>query len=236
MKWLLALAVLFISSLSSAQKFDEFDYHFADVSILQLKPVQTDLGLTDGQRSKMNEHADWFGAQKEGLAKQVNDKKLDPKQANAQFGATMEALKKRVLGELTAAQLKRLREISLQREGLLPLMHHLVGDKIGLTTTQLKSIRDGFVKNDETVKQLQKKTFEPILKKYQAMKPKSKQEAETLSTQMDKELAAARKPIEPELTKLSKDFQDFVTKTLSKGQYDAFIALKGKPFKPQASG
>lgn len=224
-----------LSSRAFAQKMDEFDLFFADLGILQDKSVQGEIGLTEAQRARMNEHASWMNAQRDAIAKQANEKKLDPKQANAQLASVMETLKVKVMGELTAAQLKRVREITLQRDGLLPLLSQRVGERIGLTSAQTQTLREGFLKNDESAKRIQRDAFEPILKKYDAMRPKNAEEEKKLRAQANKELDAAKQKIAPELTRLSKEYQDFVKKTLSKGQFDAFVALKGKAFTPKSA-
>ena len=145
-------------------------------------------------------------------------------------------LKTRVLGELSASQVKRLREITLQRDGLVPLMDTRVSDKIGMTAAQLTKIREAYVANDNKAKQIQQKAFAPVCEKFGKMKPKSDAEKKLLEEQANKELDAEKKRIQPELEALSKQFAALVDETLTKGQKDAFNKLKGTPFKPKPEG
>jgi hypothetical protein len=232
-KFLLATALAALGALSSAQ--DEFDSYFADIAILQLKPVQTELKVTEAQRAKMNQHADWLKTQGAAIESQVTSGKMTKEAANRLMAAHLGALKKRIIGELSASQLKRLREITLQRDGLLPLMDQRMADKIGLTKAQLTKLRDAYLANDKKAKDLQQQTFAPIFEKYEKMKPKSDAEKKTLTDQANKELDAAKKKIQPQLEALGKSFADLVEATLTKGQKDAFNALKGTPFKPAGS-
>lgn len=214
---------------------NEFDFYFADIAILQQKPIQAELKVSEAQRANMNKHADWLAAQGKSIEGQVNAKKLTPDEANRLMVAHIATMKKKVIGELSAPQLKRLRELTLQRDGLLPLLDQKMADKIGMTKAQLTKLRDKFVENDKKVKDIQATAFGPIISKYNAMKPKSQAEEQTLIGQRNKEFEAAKKKIQPQLESLRKGFEDLVESTLTKGQMDEFNALKGKPFVPPSN-
>jgi hypothetical protein len=224
------------SAATSSSEIDDFDAYIADIQILQDKNVQAELGITEGQRTAMNKHADWFNGETHSIGSQVNSGKLKPEEANTKMGSLLVTMKHRIIGELTAAQLKRLREITLQRDGLLPLLDKKVGEKIGLTEGQRKKLVTAYAENDEKARNLQKTAMQPIADKYAAMKPKDKAEETKLTDQMNKEMAAAAAKIQPDLEKLAKTFSDLVDATLSKGQKDDFTALKGKPFVPKKAG
>jgi hypothetical protein len=228
MKHLLTLALLAVSTAALAA--DEFDFYFADISILQDKKVQAELKVTETQRAAMNKHADWLNGQGKAIDTQVRSGKLTADQANKQMGLNLGLMKKKICDELSAVQLKRLREITLQRDGLLPLMDLKMGEKIGLTKAQTQKLRDSYIANDKKAKDIQSATFKPILDKYAAMKPKDKAEEQKLIDQSRKELAAAQEKIRPQLEALAKAYGATVDSTLSKEQKDAFAALKGKPF------
>lgn len=216
----------------TARATDEFDMYVSDVAILQIKEIQKELKITEGQRASMNNHAKWLNEQGIEIDKLVVDRKLSPENANKTMQALLATLKKKVLGELSDAQVKRLREITLQRDGLLPLMDQKVSEKIRMTKAQLKKIREAYVTNDVRSKALQEKAFAPIRQKYDRMKPKNETERQQLLAQANKELDAAKAVLAPELEKLGKEFEGLVNRTLSKGQLDAFKALKGRPFVP----
>lgn len=211
---------------------DEFDMYVSDVAILQIKEIQKELRITEGQRVAMNNHAQWLSQQGVAIDRLVVDKKLSPDNANKRMTAHLATLKKRVLSELSNAQVKRLREITLQRDGLLPLMDQKVSEKIGMTTAQLKKIREAYIANDARSKALQDKAFSPIFDKYGKMKPKNDTERKQLEAQANKEIEAEKAKLAPELEKLGKEFEGLVNRTLSKNQLAEFKALKGKPFVP----
>lgn len=231
MKHLLSLALFAISTVAFAA--DEFDFYFADISILQDKKVQAELKVTEAQRTAMNKHADWLNTQGKSIDTQVRSGKLTADQANKQMGLNLGVMKRKICDELSAAQLKRLREITLQRDGLLPLMDLKMGEKIGLTKAQTQKLRDAYIANDKKAKDIQSAAYKPIFDKYAAMKPKDKTEEQKLVDQRNKELAAAQVKITPQLEALGKSYGALVESTLSKEQKDAFAALKGKPFDPK---
>lgn len=231
MKHLLTLALFAVSTAALAA--DEFDFYFADISILQDKKVQAELKITETQRTNMNKHAAWLNTQSQAIDTQVKGGKLTPENANKQMGVHLGTLKKKICDELSAAQLKRLREITLQRDGLLPLMDLKMGERIGLTKAQTQKLRDSYIANDKKAKDIQTAAYKPIFDKYAAMKPKDKAEEQKLIDQRNKELEAAQKKIQPQLEALGKSYGTMVDTTLSKEQKDAFAALKGKPFEPK---
>ena len=215
---------------------DEFDLYIADVAILQAKAVQKELKITDATRTAMNKHAVWLDSRGANIDRLVRAGSITVAEGNRRTKLHLAALKSKVLGELSAAQVKRLREITLQRDGLVPLMDKRVSDRIGMTAAQLKKIREAYVANDNKAKQIQKAAFSPIFEKYGNMKPKIDAEKKQFEDQANKELDIEKKRIQPQLEKLGKDFEELVAGTLTKGQKDAFNRLKGAPFKPKIDG
>lgn len=232
MKCAILLTALALSAMSQAV-VDEFDAYIADISILQLKPIQTELVVTEAQRNAMNKHADWFNAQSQAVNNQVKAKKMTAEEANKLMANHLVSMKQKIVGELTATQLKRLREITLQRDGLLPLLDKKVADKIGMTEAQRKKLFDTYAANDKKAKEIQTTALKPIFDKYAKLTPRDDAEKKKLSDQMNKELAAANEKIKPQLEKLGKEFSDLVDTTMTAGQKTAFTNLKGKPFAPK---
>lgn len=211
-----------------------FDYDVANVGLLMVKEVQTDIGITKAQKDKMNVHADWFNSQVKKIqtsyqAALKKDSKAKP--PVAQMNKLGADFKKKVLGVLTASQIKRLREITLQDAGNLALLDPIVAKKLGLTAAQQKGLKAKFASNSKKGAELQAKTFNPIREKYAKKKPKSEAEAKKLSEAMRKEFDAAAKKIKPQLEKLQKEWDAYVLQSLSKSQEASFKALKGKPIK-----
>src|SRR5690349_17050392 len=56
-KPLFVIASLFVVALASAQQ-DPFDLKFSKMELLQAKPIQRDIKLTEAQRATMNKFAD----------------------------------------------------------------------------------------------------------------------------------------------------------------------------------
>lgn len=225
-----------IVAAASAIAADEFDMYVADVAILQAKAVQTELKITDAIRAAMNKHATWLDSQVANIDRLVRAGTITVAEGNRRTSVHLATLKSKVLGELSAAQIKRLREITLQRDGLGPLMNKRVSDKIGMTAAQLKKIREAYVTNGNKAKKIRQTAFAPIFEKYGKMKPQNDTEKKQLEEQANKELDAQKKRIQPQLEALGKEFEALVAGTLTKGQKDAFKELKGAPFKPKEIG
>lgn len=58
------LMSLALFSATAAYAADEFDMYVSDVAILQIKEIQTELKITEGQRVAMNSHAEWLNRRK----------------------------------------------------------------------------------------------------------------------------------------------------------------------------
>ena len=229
---ILLLAVV-CSFCSSTQAADAFDKHACNVTLLQAKSVQKELGITEAQRARMNVHADWNNAQGVKIDRLFNDKKFTAAQAADAAAKLRSGLKKRVLGELKSAQIIRLREISLQQAGALALMDPVVGTKIGMSKAQTNKIRADYVVQDAQADKIKQDALGPIDDKYRRMKPANADEARKIKDQWTKERTAKQDEILPRLTALAIEFDKAVEAVMTKGQIESYKKLKGKEFKPE---
>ncbi|MCB0826078.1 MAG: hypothetical protein KDC26_07805 [Armatimonadetes bacterium] len=231
----IATTISLLAIASQGLAADAFDKSVANIALLQIKEVQTDVGITAAQRTQLNKHADWFNAESKKINDQaatyVQKNQQPPKSLTDKFVKLNNDMANKVVGVLTAGQLKRLREITLQNAGPVAMMDPTVAKKIGLSDSQLKSIRSRFDSDAKKADGIQEKAFKPIIDKYKAKKPKDDAEAKKLSEAYAKEMDAAGKKIAPQLNKIQSDFSAFLKKTLSTKQDSAWKALLGKPFK-----
>ena len=229
---ILLLAVIY-SFGGSARAADAFDKHACNVTLLQAKSVQKELGITESQRAKMNVHADRNNKQGMELNRLLAGNKLTPAQATDHVGRLRSDLKKRVLGELNSAQIIRLREISLQQAGALALMDPVVGNKIGMSKAQTDKIRAEFVEQDTQAQKIKRDALGPIDEKYKKMKFANAEEERKLQEQHMRERTAKQKEILPKLTALAVEFDKAVEAVMTKGQIQSYKKLKGKVFRPK---
>lgn len=224
--------VLLMASFATADAFDE---RVANVALLQAKPVQTELKITEAQRKKMNTHADAFNAEARKINEefQKNSSKGESamKTAATKMQAAEQRLKSKIMKELSQTQIKRLREITVQQAGILGLMDDNVAKKVGITSAQVNKMRSRFKANAEKAQKIQANALGPINSKYAGKKPKNESEAKTMQAAYQKEMQAAAKKVEPELAKLRKDFETYAAGLLSAAQKAAWNNLKGKAFK-----
>ncbi len=210
---------------------EAFDIYAIDVALLMDKKIQKGINLQEIQRFKLNKHADWFNAESAKIAKETT--KANAAAQQKKMDTLLGQFKTKVVGELSKWQKGRMREISLQVAGPLALMDDRIGAQIGLTKTQIKKLRDAYEANSKKGAEISQKAYDPIVKKYAAKKPKTDAEKKKLQAEMDKELKAAEKKIEPQLAKLSKDFSALIDSTLNDQQEKNYKALLGTPFKPE---
>lgn len=231
----LTLTAALLASATLASAADPFDERIANIALLQAKPIQADLKVTEAQRTKMNQHADWFNKEankiRDAYIKQAQGKTTPPPPPTAKLQDLERQLKTKIFSVLSAGQVKRLREITIQQAGPLALLDDNVAKKVGLSATQISSIKARFKSNAEKAGKLQTDAVKPIQAKYQAKKPKNEAEAKSLQEAYNKEASAALKKIQPQLEQIQKDFISFVDKTLSAAQRQAWTALKGPAFK-----
>lgn len=230
MKRTLALiSSLAVISLVSA---DDFDKKIAGFQLLQDKKVQAELKITEAQRTKLNKHADSFNAkaaayQKELEAEAKKTKKQvqpDPKRMNA----IMSDLKSKVLAELSAVQLKRLRELSLQAVGVTALGDDLVAAKIGLTSAQKTQVRSVVKSGLDAANKLLAQADANARKGIK--EPKNEAEMKKAEETYAKKIEAEQKKIQPQLQKIRQDTIQKALKVLNAKQNETWKQLQGKPF------
>jgi hypothetical protein len=224
-----------LSTLLMLQANTPFEIHIADIMLLQAKPVQTELKVTEAQRKKMNQHAQKHQSVLAELEKKYGAKKVDPatmQQVSPKLQEAFVALKRSVLQTLTPAQVRRLGEINLQRLGIAVLVDDRVATQVGMTPAQLTEFRKVYTENGQKVAKLQEDASQPIITKYQKLKPKTKEEAEQLQTKFQNEMAVAGKKIEPKVRSLEQSTAKKLQGMLTSKQTASFKKLLGKPFRP----
>lgn len=225
---LFLLSALLLSGTASAQ--DAFDFRVADVGLLQAKEVQTDVGITAAQRAKMNQAAD---AHKQRLIEY--DKQLKALGSTtpdrARIRGFFEILKKDVIGDITPAQLRRLRELTLQRLGLLAVTDEQVAKRMGLSAAQVSKLKSAFEAGRTKFTLLQKSTADPILAPYRGKKPKDRAQAAQWNADVQAKLKTASLRVKPQLEAIGKATDASMMAVLTPSQRAMWVALKGRPFK-----
>lgn len=232
-----ALGCLVASSFgqqSAMSVMDRFQFHAADLQLLEAKPVQAELKITTAQRNAMNAFAEKHRAKLMALdelykkqKKTAEDAQKDPK-----IVAYFLELKTNVMLQLTKAQLKRLAEISLQRVSLSAITDDMVAQKIGMSKDQLTKFRNAFQDGGEQFAAAQRAAAAPILNKYKDKKPKDQKEAEALRKQFDAEMDAAMQKAAPQLNAIKAAAEKKLRAMITPAQWAKWTALLGKPFKP----
>ena len=237
MRSILLTIAIGIGAMVQAQP-DPFDYHCADVILLQAKEVQKELAITEAQRKKMNDSADTHRTRLTTYqAQQRAAKTKDTReQSQTKLKGYFDELKRGVFTSLSGAQLKRLRELTLQRAGLLALLDDVVAKRIGLTGASHDKFRKTFADGAKEASDIERANLKPIFDKWESKMRAAKtvDERKKIEAQMRPELESAGKKVGPQIQKLQNDTRVKLVGMLSAAQKSAWQALLGKPFKPSA--
>ncbi|RYG85891.1 hypothetical protein EON77_04740 [bacterium] len=212
---------------------DPFDYGLANILILQNKAVQKELGITQAQRDRMNSYAKVQGqsaARVQAEAQKAGQKGYNPdQQKRIQQGFL--TLRAGVLNLLTPPQLKRLRELTIRSAGTAALLDPNIGKRLKITEPQRKSMAQAFGAGQKEAGTLQQRAFQPVMKKYQAKKPASSDEAKKLQASYTVEMKGAARGITAQMQAIEKRTATKMLGALTASQRAGFEALKGKPAK-----
>lgn len=212
-----------------------FDAAIADVSLLQAKEVQQELKIDEATRARMNKHADAHKKALEAYRQKVEKEKIDPAKAmqSAEMQKIFKDLKDGVFSELSAPQIQRLREITLQRAGIVAIGQADVAKQVGLSDAQLEKFRSTFQADFQKAQTLRNEAMRTALKEYEGKQPKSQEEADKWRQDAQQKVAAAEKTLGPKLEKLAKETESKLNALLTPAQKKAWDALKGAPFAPK---
>jgi thymidylate synthase len=231
MKWIGSLALFAIGSMALAA--DKFDFEVANVQVLTDRAVQKEMGISEKQRNTLNDYAAVMTkATNEKIAEYQKAKK-QPDDAFQKFGMSQFVeFRKKCLGVLSAPQLKRLREITIQGAGVRALLDKTVAARCGIVdptyTNFVKAVQEG----DRKVAKIKGEVGQIIQKKYGANKPKDQKEADALQTKINKDLTAEMKKRDPEMRKVIQENSATLNKYVKKEHFEKLKALMGKPFNP----
>lgn len=226
-------ALTFVGSAFAQGKIDIFDAHCADITILQNKAVQKEIGITEALRTKLNEQANWHQGQLKAIDAEIQSTKKNPNSPEIQgkVANLFAALKVRVLSNLTPAQVKRLGELSLQRVGDAALTDPMVAKKVGMSDAQLKKMQQTYSEGSQKFAQLEQDTARKVLLPYKDRKPKDQAEAKKLNAEIETKLAAAGKQVKPKMDALRDEYRKRIRAILTSTQSAAYNKLRGKPFR-----
>jgi len=225
------LILLLLGLLASVSVFaqDNFDYQLSSVEVLTQKSVQKELGVSEQQRAAMNKFADAHRAKLKAYYTKVQ--KAGGTVDSAKLTGYYQDLRKGVLKQLSASQLKRLREISLQRFGFSALGDPAVGQKVGLSPSEQKKMQAILTKGLNGAKQVQVNAINKATAKLEKVKPKSAAEQAKLQDDATKLAESAMQEVSPQVDRITADTRQKAMGLLTPQQKANWQALLGKPFR-----
>lgn len=237
MKHLKALTILIAAAVAvAANAQDSFDRYCAKIQILQDRKVQNEVGITEAQRTKMNQFA---SAHQQKLV--AYNKSLAGKQPNINvLQGYMNEINTKVQSLMTGKQIIRLRELNLQAAGLSGLNDEVVAKRIGMSTAQLTKFRSTFQAGGKSASDILQKAIAPIQKKYEPKfapfrghEKEKQKELQALQQAYFKEAQAAQNRVKPSVITVTKQTEAKLLAILTPTQKSTWASLKGKPFVPK---
>ncbi|MDR3690185.1 MAG: hypothetical protein P4L46_12450 [Fimbriimonas sp.] len=225
-----------ISAIALCQKMDPFDFHVADIRLITDKRIQSEIRLAPAQITMMNALADENRRKLRAYQEQVAKAGRDPNRipdTDPILQKTYLELKQQVLSHLSPAQLKRIRELTLQSVGLSGMLDAVVAKRVGLSEAQLKKAIQIYTKGSNASHQIELKVREEVIAPYKTIRPKTQQEAQALNDKIGALLRAAMAKRQPEIKKIALQTRKEFESVVSPSQLAAYKALGGKTFKPK---
>lgn len=222
------LGVLASAALAQAA----FDRSVADIALMQVDAVKTELKLTAAQRAKMNEHAKAFNALGKTVADKLNKNQRPTEAEQKRLETLREQMRTRILNELTPAQLQRLRELTLQDAGLIALASNEVVARLGISNPVATNLRKELQSGMERSAKLMSDAEERLKKEFGNKKPKNKAEEDRLRTEFQTRMEAEMRRVRPQVEAIAKATETRVMNMLTPAQRTAWRNLQGRPFRP----
>lgn len=215
----------------AAQHIDSFDAHVASIKVLEDKQVQAELGITAAQRAQMDTYADQFNLQEKNYLAQLKAQgKPEPSSPDDRMIAMVTTLKQKVLTVLTAAQLRRLREISLQAFGLNGLLDETIAAKVGLSKDQVLKMRKIYEDGSAKASDMMSKAMQPVDAKYKNAAPKTAADKEKTKNAYLSDSNAAFNKVMPDVQKVRDQTEKQMLAVITPKQKATYLALQGKRF------
>lgn len=233
---LLSLLVALVCVAPAQPKMDPFDLHVASLRILEDRQVQAELGVTPTQRAMMDQFASKYNAELKAYGEQLKKQGKDPAKMTGPDDTMLRMLAKlkgNVMGVLSAGQLKRLREISLQAYALNGLMDSVVAKRVGISTAQLAKMRTTFEQGSKSANAVVEKAVSGVNDKFKNAAPKTEAEKKATIASYEQQSKAAMTQVEPSVQKIRENTRQQILAMITPKQKAAFLALQGKPFRPK---
>jgi hypothetical protein len=205
---------------------ESFDAKVASVILLQLKPVQKEIGLSEAQRTAMNKYADAHRAKLKAYYEQLGNTKPS-EQKLLGFFAVMKA---GVISQLSATQLKRLREISLQALDFTALADQAVANEVGLSASEESSLKSVVAEGVGKANDIRNKAIGKATSDIVKQRPKTDKERQTLEDEYNRRAEAATDQVAPQLNTIRDSTRRKVMAILTSSQRAKWESLLGKRF------
>lgn len=236
MRAFLLLLLLAASGVSAAQSSFPRTLNSDMVGLLQFEAVQKEVKLSESQKKKIDSHFASLKAQVDPIMKSNPKTEAQQEAARKKIQAASETFHGKALGELSASQKKRLREVTLQSLGAVSFLIEEVAKELGLTAqqkSQVTAAHNAFRSQVAALQAKRRKEFEAVPKPKDSKDEKAvKAYVEKVQALMTKRAAEDKKTIEAS----KKVAEGKMVAVLTVGQKATWAKMQGAKFNPPKSG
>lgn len=212
-----------------------FDTKVSDVTLLTVDAVKKELAITQAQRDTMNLAADQYNRMSKLMYEKAN-KGIKPTDAElSSLAKVRDTMRTKVLAVLTPAQLKRLREITLQDAGMIAIAQTDVAKELGLNSAQVTKIRNLLKTGMEKSQKLMQDAQLRVEREFANRKPKTDAEKRKLEQEVNARIKQEVDKVKPQVDKVEADTGKAVMAAMSAAQRQKWINMLGRPFNPPRS-
>jgi hypothetical protein len=205
----------------------------ANIVLLQSKKVQAAVGITSVQRDKMNTFAEANKNKVKAFLDEERKKNVDPRTINPQgppFSDYFQELRQQVYSVMSPAQIRRLREITLQSVGTPSLTDPVVAKAVGISEEQRGKISVDLGEFESAARELTQGVAKKALEPFKGLKPSSKEDEVKLRQQANKAIRAAEVKVTPQVKAMKTNLDAKILKVLTDKQRATWKQLLGPKF------
>lgn len=236
MRAFLLVLLIGVCGVSAAQSSFPRTLNSDMVGLLQFEAVQKEVKLSESQKKKIDGHFAALKSQVEPIMKSNPTTEAQKEAARKKIQAASEVFHGKALGELSAVQKKRLREVTLQSLGAVSFLIDEVSKELALTQqqkSQVAAAHKAFRSQVEALQAKRQKEFEAVPKPKDSKDEKAvKAYVEKVQALMEKRAAEDKKTIEA----AKKVAEGKMVAVLTSGQKANWTKMQGAKFNPPKPG
>lgn len=229
MRSLAVYIIIWLSIIARAQ--DQFDLNVANVDLLKVKGVMKDLHVSKRQIAAMNRAVNRYSIARDAGMRRSNF--LRTNVDATEVSTALATLRNDTLSEFTAPQLRRLRELTLQKAGAIAIGEPIVAYRLGLSDSQYSTAKLICQEARARENELFRAAIDPITISANNTPKHNAADVARVSNLHDRRMKKAIAQLSPKLSAIHATTSKRLLAILSPRQVSEWKALCGKPYNGQ---